>query len=183
MTRLKGVCIYCGSNFGIRPEFTAAAELLGREIAEMGATLVYGGGNVGLMGVAADSALKAGGQVIGVIPQSLVDREVAHLQVTELKVVTTMHERKALMEKHADAFIALPGGFGTLDELFEIVTWAQLGIHKKPIGLLNVMGYFDKLIEFMNESVAQKFVRPDHRALITVDTDSKRLLHTLSTQT
>lgn len=180
MSHLNAICIYCGSNFGARPEFTAAAKKIGREIAENGATLVYGGGNVGLMGVAADAALQAGGEVIGVIPQSLVDREVAHLGVTELKVVKTMHERKAIMENLSDAFVAMPGGFGTLDELFEIVTWAQLGIHSKPIGLLNVNGYFDKLVDWMDDSVAQKFIRADHRGLISVDDDSKRLLFALA---
>ncbi len=180
MSRLNSICVYCGSTFGARPEFTAAAKKLGREIAEMGATLVYGGGNVGLMGIAADAALQAGGKVIGVIPQSLVDREAAHLEVTDLKVVKTMHERKAVMESLSDAFIAMPGGFGTLDELFEIVTWAQLGFHGKPIGLFNVIGYFDKLVAFMDDSVTQKFVRSDHRRLITVDDDSQRLLFTLA---
>ncbi|MCM2281668.1 MAG: TIGR00730 family Rossman fold protein, partial [Bdellovibrionaceae bacterium] len=135
LSHLIGVCVYCGSNHGARPEYTQTAQSLGRLIAEAGTALVYGGGNVGLMGVAADAVLNAGGRVIGVIPQSLLDREVAHLNVTELKVVQTMHERKALMETLSDAFIAMPGGFGTLDELFEILTWSQLGIHDKPIGL------------------------------------------------
>lgn len=180
LSSIGSVCVYCGASPGARPEFSDAAKELGRRIAGIGATLVYGGGNVGLMGVVADSALRAQGSVIGVIPQSLVDREVAHLEVTELKVVTTMHERKAMMETLSDVFIAMPGGFGTLDELFEILTWSQLGFHNKPIGLFNVAGYFDMLVRFMDEAVSQKFVRPEHRDLIVVDTDPARLLATLA---
>lgn len=173
---MKSVCVYCGASQGVRKSYTEAAKLVGRLCAQKGVQLVYGGGNVGLMGTVATSALDNGGKVIGVIPQSLIDRELAHLEVTELKVVQTMHERKAYMEQVSDAFIAIPGGFGTLDELFEIVTWAQLDFHKKPIGILNVDGYFDSLLQFMDHSVREGFVRPHHRDMIIVDTDADNLL-------
>lgn len=142
--------------------------------------LVYGGGNVGLMGILADAMLEAGGEVIGVIPASLVAREVAHQGLTELRMVQTMHERKALMNELSDGFVALPGGFGTLDEFFEILTWSQLGIHGKPCGLLNVAGYYDNLLVMLDRAVAEKFLGPAHRELVITDTDAGRLLRRLA---
>lgn len=180
MSKLKSVCVYCGASPGVRKSYTAAAEKMGQLSAQKGIRLIYGGGNVGLMGTIATSALDIGGEVIGVIPQSLIDREWAHLGLTELKVVQTMHERKAMMEQLSDAFVAIPGGFGTLDELFEIITWAQLQFHSKPIGLLNVDGYFDPLIAFMDQAVREGFVRAEHREMIVIDTDADNLLSRLA---
>jgi uncharacterized protein (TIGR00730 family) len=154
----------------------AAAQTLGAELVRRGLTLVYGGGDVGLMGVLADAALAAGGRVIGVIPEALVQREVAHRALTELRVVDSMHERKALMAELADAFIALPGGIGTLEELCEVLTWAQLGIHNKPVGLLNVAGYFRPLIELFDHAVAEGFMQADHRRLLLTAADGATLL-------
>lgn len=159
---LSAICVYMGSSPGSRPEYTAAAHALGTEIAAQNLELVYGGGSVGLMGVTADAALAAGGRVFGIITESLKAMEVEHNELNELAVVPDMHERKAVMANRADAFVALPGGFGTLDEFFEIITWAQLGIHGKPCGLLNIEGYFDKLIEFMAHSVNERFVHNDN---------------------
>ncbi len=159
---LSAICVYMGSSSGNRPEYAQAAQALGTEIALHNLELVYGGGSVGLMGITADAALASGGRVLGVITEALKDMEVGHDQLSELAVVPGMHERKALMARRADAFVALPGGFGTMDEFFEIITWAQLGIHGKPCGLLNVEGYFDKLIEFMAHSVTERFVHGDH---------------------
>jgi uncharacterized protein (TIGR00730 family) len=149
-------------------------------MARRGLGLVYGGGNVGLMGKIADAMLQAGGEVIGVIPQSLVAREVAHRGLTELRVVDTMHQRKALMNELSDGFIAMPGGFGTFEEFFEIVTWSQLGIHLKPSGLLNVSGYYDPLLKMLDHAVAERFVRPAHRELVIADDDADRLLQRLT---
>ncbi len=177
---MKRVCIYCGSSPGDRPLYGEVARALGRRIAERGLGLVYGGGHVGLMGMIADAALAAGGEVIGVIPQRLVDAEVAHHGLSQLEVVQSMHERKARMAELADAFIALPGGFGTLDELFEILTWAQLGLHGKPCGLLDVERYFASLVAWADNAVAAGFVRPRHRALLMVDQDMDRLLDRLA---
>src|ERR671932_40439 len=143
---MRRLCVYAGSNAGARPEYARAAEELARELVARGIGLVYGGGRVGLMGVLADTVLAGGGEAIGVIPQALVDREVGHQGLTELRVVGSMHERKALMAELADAFVALPGGYGTWEEFFEIVTWVQLGLHPKPCGLLNVAGYYDPLL-------------------------------------
>ena len=157
-------CVFCGSRSGIRPAYAAAAEELGRLLAQNGIGLVYGGASVGLMGSIANAALDAGGEVIGVIPRDLVRREVAHTALGDLRVVDTMHQRKALMAELSDGFIALPGGVGTLDETFEIWTWAQLGHHNKPCALLNVDGYFDKLNDFLDSIVAEGFLRPEHRA-------------------
>ena len=159
---LSAICVYMGSSRGSRPEYANAAHLLGTEIANAQLELVYGGGSVGLMGITADAALAGGGRVLGVITESLKDMEVGHDRLSELAVVPGMHERKALMAERADAFVALPGGFGTMDEFFEIITWAQLGIHGKPCGLLNIEGYFDKLIDFMTHSVNERFVHDDH---------------------
>jgi len=152
------------------------AEALGREIAKRDLELVYGGGDVGLMGVIADATLAAGGEVIGFIPRALMEREIAHKALTEIHVTSSMHERKAAMEKRAEGFIALPGGFGTLDEFCEILTWAQLGIHRKPIGMLDVNGFFHKLLGFFDDATMEGFIRPPHRKLIMDDTDPARLL-------
>lgn len=180
MTTMKSVCVFCGSSMGNSPAFRTIAESLGRELAHRDLTLVYGGGNVGLMGAIADATLAAGGTVRGYIPRSLMEKEVAHRDLTELEVLGSMHERKAAMEAHADAFIALPGGFGTLDELCEILTWAQLGIHRKPIGLLDIEGYFAPLLAFFDSSVERGFIRPEHRALLQADTDPISLLDRLA---
>ena len=176
---MKRVCVFCGSNAGIREEYRIAAQTLASALARRGLGLVYGGGNVGLMGMLADSMLQAGGEVIGVIPHSLVAKEVAHHGVTELRVVDTMHQRKALMNELSDAFIALPGGFGTLDEFFEILTWSQLGIHSKPSGLLNVSGYYDSLLAMLDHAVNERLLRPAHRELVIADTDANALLQRL----
>lgn len=173
---LRRVCVYCGSNAGARPTYAAAARRMGSLLGARGIGLVYGGGKVGLMGVAADAALVAGAEVIGVIPQSLVDRELAHQGITELRVVRTMHERKALMADLADAFVALPGGLGTLDELFEVWTWAQLGLHGKPIGLLEVDGFFAPLVAYLDHAASEGFVRAEQRAMLLVEDDATRLL-------
>ena len=170
------IAVYCGSRFGDRPAYASAAQALGRLIAEQGGSVVYGGGRVGLMGTVADAALAAGGQVIGVIPQALMDREVGHLGLSELHVVQTMHERKHLMAERADAFIALPGGIGTFEELFEVWSWQQLGYHDKPVALLNVEGYYDALLDFMRVSFERGFVSaPQYHALLVED-DPTRLL-------
>jgi uncharacterized protein (TIGR00730 family) len=171
--------VFCGSSTGRDPAFAAAARELGAAIASQGRTLIYGGGRVGLMGLVADAALAGGAPAIGVIPEALAAREVAHLGLTELHVVPSMHARKALMADLADAFVALPGGFGTLDELFEIVTWAQLGLHARPIGLLDVGGYFDPLLAFADRAVAEAFVRPEHRRLLVVEKSVENLLEAL----
>lgn len=173
---MRRICVYCGSNVGENPIYRETAQAVGTLLASKGFGLVYGGGNVGLMGVLADAALAASGEVIGIIPDGLFSREVGHPDLTEMRVVTTMHERKALMADLSDGFIALPGGMGTLDELFEILTWAQLGIHAKPCGLLNIAGYFNPLIALLDHMVAEKFLRPEHRALALVDDDAGRLL-------
>ncbi|MBA2481408.1 MAG: TIGR00730 family Rossman fold protein [Planctomycetes bacterium] len=173
---LKRICVYCGSSMGSHPRYRAAAAALGQVLARRRLTLVYGAGNVGTMGVIADAVLAHGGDVVGVIPQVLVDMEVAHTGLGDLRIVDTMHERKAMMAQLADAFIALPGGMGTLEELAEILTWAQLDLHKKPIGLLNVAGYFDHLLRFFDQAVADGFLRAAHRDLVLVDTDADRLL-------
>lgn len=161
-------------------KYRSAAEELGRLIAARGLTLVYGGGDVGLMGIVADAALNGGGRVIGVIPQALVDREVAHQGLTELRVVESMHERKATMVELADAFLALPGGMGTFEELCEILTWGQLGIHQKPIGLLNVAGYWRPFVSLLDHAVEEGFVRPAHRELLLEEEDPERLLNALA---
>jgi len=173
-------CVYCGSSTGTRPEYAAAARELGEVMARRGIGLVHGGGNVGLMGVLADAMVAASAEVIGVIPEALVARELAHQGVSELRVVGTMHERKALMADLADGFIALPGGLGTLEELFEALTWAQLGLHAKPCGLLDVAGFFDDLDRFLDRVVADGFVRPDSRARLIVETDPARLVERLA---
>jgi uncharacterized protein (TIGR00730 family) len=177
---MKRVCVFCGSSAGLRADYTQAAEALAAAMTQRRLGLVYGGGNVGLMGKIADAMLKSGGEVIGVIPQSLVAREVAHRGLTELRVVDTMHQRKAMMSELSDAFIAMPGGFGTLEEFFEILTWSQLGLHRKPSGLLNVSGYYDRLLGMLDHAVTERFVRPSHRELAIADTDADRLLQRLA---
>jgi uncharacterized protein (TIGR00730 family) len=176
---MRRLCVFCGSSVGGRPEYAEAASAFGRLLVRRGLGLVFGGGHIGLMGVLADAVLGAGGEVIGVIPQALVDRELAHAGLTELRVVDTMHQRKALMADLSDAFVALPGGYGTLDELFEILTWSQLGIHAKPIGLLNVGGFFDPLLGWVRHAAAEGFLRPQHVALLNVSTDAEGLLDVL----
>jgi uncharacterized protein (TIGR00730 family) len=177
---MKRVCVFCGSNSG-RPEvFAAAARAFGTALARRGIGLVYGGGRVGLMGELADAALAGGGHVVGVIPGALMERELGHAGVQELLVVGTMHERKARMAELADAFVALPGGFGTLDELCEVLTWSQLGLHEKPCAVLDVVGYFRPLLELFDRAVAHGFLREENRALLLEDTDSDRLLERLA---
>ncbi|MGE3314775.1 MAG: TIGR00730 family Rossman fold protein [Planctomycetaceae bacterium] len=178
---MRRVCVFCGSNAGGDPGYASAAQDLGRLLATRGLGLVYGGGSVGLMGVVADAALDAGGEVIGVIPERLATKELLHTRVPDMRRVRDMHERKALMAELADAFIALPGGYGTLEELFEVITWAQLGFHRKNIGLLNFAGYFDRLVSFVDHAVSEAFIRPDHRELILVEKESGVLLDRLAT--
>jgi uncharacterized protein (TIGR00730 family) len=180
---MRRVCVFAGSSSGVRLEYGTAAAALGQALAVRKMGLVYGGARVGLMGVLADAALGAGGEVVGVIPRALVGRELAHAGLTTLHVVESMHERKALMADLADAFIALPGGWGTLDELFEILTWAQLGLHRKPCGLLNVQGYFDPLLAFVDHSIEEGFVRRDYRRLIAVADRADALLDSLAAPT
>jgi uncharacterized protein (TIGR00730 family) len=170
------VCVFTGSSSGIRAEYAAAARDLGQLLAHRGIDLVYGGACVGLMGVVADAALEAGGRAIGVIPSVLVAKEVAHDGLTELHVVSSMHERKAKMADLSDAFIGLPGGLGTWEELFEVLTWGQLGLHRKPCGLLNTLHYFDPLLAFVRHSVDEGFVRREHAGMITVADESEELL-------
>lgn len=168
---IRSICIYCGSNPGTRPEYIEQAQAFARMLARRGIRVVYGGASVGIMGAIADAALAEGGTVIGVIPQSLVDREVAHDGLTQLIVTNSMHERKARMADLSDAFVALPGGIGTLEEIFEIWTWSQLGLHEKPCGLLNIGGYYDSLERFLDETVVNGFLGPGHRSmLLTADT-------------
>jgi uncharacterized protein (TIGR00730 family) len=174
--RLECICVFCGSSPGARPIYVQAARRLGQTLARRGLTLVYGGAKVGTMGQLAQAALDAGGRVIGVIPRALVDMEVAHTGLSDLRVVASMHERKALMTDLSDAFIALPGGLGTIDEFFEVLCWSQLGLHAKPCGLLNVEGYYDRLIAFLDHSVEEQFVRATHRDLVLVEQDAETLL-------
>ena len=178
--RLSAVCVFCGSSAGVDGVYVDAARDLGRLLARRGVTLVYGGARVGGMGAMADSALDDGGRVVGVMPRPLWSREVGHTGLTELLVVDTMHERKALMAERSDAFVALPGGAGTLEELFEMWTWAQLGIHTKPVALLNVGGFFDPLLAMVEHLVTQGFVRPAHRAMLVVEEQPDRLLARLA---
>jgi uncharacterized protein (TIGR00730 family) len=176
---LRHVAVFCGASVGGRGAYADGAGALGRAIAQKGATLVYGGGRAGLMGAVADAALGAGGQVVGVITKLLVGRELGHNGITDLKIVESMHERKMLMAEMADTFIALPGGLGTLDELFEILAWAQLGIHSKPVGLLNTDGYYDPLMAFLDKVETEGFLRLNHRTVIVMDEDARRLLDRL----
>lgn len=174
------LCVYCGSRNGLDPAHLAAAREVGRQIGLRGWRLVYGGGSTGLMGAVADAALAQGAEVIGVIPHRLIEKELGHGGVTELQVVDSMHERKHKMAMQADAFIALPGGIGTMEEIFEVWTWRQLGYHRKALGLLNVAGYYDPLLAFLDRSVAQGFVPPAQRALLQVETHADALLDRLA---
>lgn len=180
---MKNICVYCGSSLGARPEYQAAARELGTLMGRMGLNLVYGGGRVGLMGEVANAVLEAGGHATGVITERLVSMEVAHTDLSELRVVRTMHERKAAMAELADGFIALPGGIGTYEEFFEIATWARLGVHNKPCGLLNTAHFYDKLIEFIDFATRQQFIPEAHRQLMLVaDTPEALLAHMQSRQ-
>ena len=182
---MSRICVFCGASNGNKPEYRATAKTLGRLLAGKQVELVYGGGNIGLMGVVADACLDAGGRVIGVIPESLVGREVAgrsveHNRLTRLEIVDSMHTRKARMAELSDGFVALPGGFGTFEELFEILTWAQLGFHAKPIGVINVLGYFDTLLSLCDQAVTEEFLRPDNRELLLAATCPEVLLHQMT---
>ena len=176
MSEIRRLAIFCGSNPGARPDYIEAARSLGKLLSARGIGIVYGGSNVGLMAALADTVADELGEIIGVIPRMLVQREVANTALSDLRIVESMHERKALMAELADGFVALPGGIGTLEEFFEIWTWGQLGMHDKPCGLLNVAGYFDPLLEFLDRAVAEKFVRDVHRAMVVVESDPARLL-------
>ena len=177
---MNNICVFCGSSYGTRPVYAEAARATGRLLAERGIGLVYGGGNVGLMGEMADAVLGAGGEVTGVIPRALMEREVGHRGLTTLHVVGSMHERKALMVDLSDGFVALPGGYGTLDELCEALTWSQLGIHAKPCGVLNVDGYFDALLALFDHAAREGFVREAHRALVLQSADPAALLDSMA---
>lgn len=181
MTRLGRICVFCGSSPGARPDYAQAARRLGQTLAARRIGLVYGGSNVGLMGSLATSVLEAGGDVTGVIPKGLVERRVAHTGLSDLRIVETMHERKALMVELSDGFIALPGGYGTIEELFEVLTWGQLGLHPKPCGLLNVCQYFDQLAGFLNHLVDQQFLDMEHRSMLLIDEDPAALLDQFET--
>lgn len=176
---MQRICVFCGANRGARPEYAAAARELASALVRRDLTLVYGGGRVGLMGELADAVLAAGGKAVGVIPRNLVLREVGHTGLTELHVVETMHERKARMAELADAFIALPGGLGTLEEVFEVWTWGQLGVHAKPVGFLDVAGYYAPLMTFLDRGVEEQFVKPAHREMAIVETNVETLLDRL----
>ncbi|NTV07448.1 MAG: TIGR00730 family Rossman fold protein, partial [Chlorobium limicola] len=173
---MKSICVYCGSSPGILPEYAAAATQFGRLLALRGIELVFGGGNVGLMGAVADGALDAGGRVTGVIPRRLQEKEVAHKNLTELHCVSSMHERKTMMADLSDAFVALPGGIGTLEEIFEVYTWTQLGFHRKPCAFLNVAGFYSGLFSFLEFMVEQRFVKDEHYRSLIVDSDGARLI-------
>jgi uncharacterized protein (TIGR00730 family) len=180
---MKSICVYCGASFGANPVYADAARALAAVLVEHNIGLVYGGGNVGLMGVIADQVLRLGGEVTGVIPRALLEREVGHLGLTRQFVVKDMHERKAMMAELSDGFIAMPGGMGTLEELFEMLTWAQLGIHAKPCALLDVDGYFAGLLAFFDHAVATGFLAHDIRALLLIESDPEQLLSALETYT
>ena len=173
------ICVFCASTPGLRPSYAEGARALARALVEGGHSLVYGGGNVGLMGVIADAVMAQGGEVVGVIPHTLMAREIGHTGVTRLHVVDSMHERKALMADLSDAFVALPGGVGTFEELFEAITWTQLGLHRKPCGLLNVDGFYDGLLQFLDHAWAEGFIKPETRAIVSAGTDPAALLRTL----
>jgi uncharacterized protein (TIGR00730 family) len=177
---VKSVCVYCGSSAGNRPEYAEGARLLGRTLAERGLTLVYGGGNVGLMGIVADTVLEHGGTVVGIIPEALMQKEVGHRGLTELHVVRNMHERKQMMADRADAFIAMPGGVGTFEELFETFTWLQLGYHDKPVGVLNVGGFYNGMLEFLAYAVREGFLKRVHAELLHVADTPAALLEQLA---
>jgi hypothetical protein len=176
---MRRICVFCGSSPGSRAEYRAATEELGAELVRRSIALVYGGGNVGLMGVLADAVLKAGGEAVGVIPENLMAREVGHNGLTKLHIVHSMHERKALMADLSDAFIALPGGFGTLEEFCEVLTWAQLGLHAKPCGILNVLGYYSPLLAMFDHAVKERFLKQENRRLVVARESATELLRAL----
>jgi uncharacterized protein (TIGR00730 family) len=173
---IKRIAVFCGSSPGARPAYVGAARAFGRLLSERGIGVVYGGSNVGVMAALANEVLDSNGEIIGVIPRLLVEREVAHRELADLRIVESMHDRKALMAELCDAFVALPGGIGTLEEFFEVWTWAQLGVHDKPCGLLNIAGYFDGLLSFVDRAVEEKFVRDAHRAMLIVEEEPRKLL-------
>jgi uncharacterized protein (TIGR00730 family) len=177
---MKRLCVFCGSRTGAAPVYAEQTRLLGAALVRRGFGLVFGAGHVGLMGVLADAVREQGGETIGVIPQALVERELAHQALTDLRIVESMHDRKALMAELSDTFLALPGGFGTLDELFEILTWAQLRFHHKPIGLLNTAGFFDPLLAWIDRAIAEDFVQAKNRESLIVENDVERLLDRLA---
>ena len=177
---MENLCVFCGSQFGNRPEYEVAARLLGLELAGRGIRLIYGGGRVGLMGVVADAVMAAGGEVVGVIPEFLMQKEIGHVGLTELHVVDSMHSRKAKMAELADGFVALPGGFGTFEEFFEVLTWAQLGMHNKPVGLLDVADFYLPMVAFLRHSATQGFIRNDHLSLIVHAREPEDLIQRLS---
>ena len=177
---LHRVCIFCGSSTGVRREYREAAEAIAIQLARRRVDVVFGGGCVGLMGVVADTALAHGGHVIGVIPSAMVAREIAHRGLPDLRIVSSMHERKALMASLSDAFIALPGGFGTFEEFCEVVTWTQLGLHRKPCGLLNVAGYYDPLVALFDRAVSDGFIRAENRGIVVTESDPEALIHRLN---
>ncbi len=172
----RRICVFCGSSSGTRQSYAEAATSLARHLVANRIGIVYGGGKVGLMGTLADAALQNGGEVIGVIPQSLVEKEVSHSGLSDLRVVGSMHERKALMAELSDGFIALPGGFGTLEEFCEVLTWTQLGLHRKPCGFLNIEGYYDQLLSFFDHAVAEQFLKPVHRRMVISDSCPESLV-------
>ena len=182
MTAPRAACVFCGSQPGAKPAYMNAARELGAMLARRGIAVVYGGGHIGMMGALADSALAAGGKVVGVIPEHLMRPEVAHQGLTELLVVDSMHTRKRTMASRADAFIVLPGGYGTLEEMFEMVTWLQLRLHTKPVGLVNVDGYFDHLLAFLRHATQQDFIRPQHRDLLTVEASVAAVIDRIARQ-
>jgi uncharacterized protein (TIGR00730 family) len=177
---MQRLCVFCGSNSGTLPAYIEAAQQLAQALVAHRIGLVYGGGSIGLMGALADAMLVRGGEVFGIVPRPLWEREVGHAGLTDLRIVETMHERKALMAELADGFVALPGGVGTLEEFFEVWTWAQLGLHTKPCGLLNVAGYFDPLLAFLDHALAEQFIRDIHRAMVLVEADPEALLQRLA---
>jgi uncharacterized protein (TIGR00730 family) len=176
---MRRICVFCGSSQGSRSEYRAAAEEMAAELVRRNIGLVYGGGNVGLMGVIADAVLKAGGEAVGVIPEHIMSREIGHEGLTKLHVVQSMHERKALMADLSDAFIAMPGGFGTLEEFCEVVTWTQLGLHAKPCGILNVLGYYTPLLAMFDHAVEERFLKPENRCLVLARESAAELLRAL----
>jgi uncharacterized protein (TIGR00730 family) len=176
---VERICVFCGASPGARREYAESARTVARLLAAEGIGVVYGGGGVGLMGALADAVLAEGGQITGVIPRSLMEREIAHRDVPDMRVVGSMHERKALMAELADAFVALPGGIGTLEELFEVYTWAQLGLHRKPCALLNVEGYYDAIADFLTQAVTERFLREETRELLMVESDAAALIERL----
>jgi uncharacterized protein (TIGR00730 family) len=177
---MERICVFCGSSRGVRSAYTDTARRMGATLAQRGIGLVFGGGSIGLMGVVADAALEAGGEVIGVIPEALAAREVAHAGLRDLRLVGSMHERKALMAELSDAFVALPGGFGTFEEFCEVLTWAQLGLHRKPCGVLNVEGYYNSLLSLFDHAAAERFLHPAHRSLVIEGHDPDSLLDLLA---